>query len=81
MGILRSILTAPVLGPILGLLWLARTIEERANAELYDVDKVRGELAELELALDLKEIDLAEYEAGEEALLQRLREIQEAKNG
>jgi len=81
MSILGSILTAPVLGPIKGLLWLARTIEEQANAELYDADKVRGELAELELALDLKQIDLAEYEAREEMLLQRLREIREETNG
>jgi len=76
-----SVLTAPVLGPIQGLLWLARTIQEHANAELYDQDKIRGELAELELALDLKKIDLVEFEAREEILLQRLREIREAMNG
>ena len=81
MGILGNILAAPVLGPIQGLLWLARTIEEQANAEFYDEDKVRGELTELELALDLKQIGLAEYEAHEEVLLHRLREIREAKNG
>lgn len=81
MSIVGSVLTAPVLGPIQGLLWLARTIQEHANAELYDQDKIRGELAELELALDLKKIDLAEFEAREEMLLQRLREIREAMNG
>ncbi|MFI5016038.1 MAG: gas vesicle protein GvpG [Hyphomicrobiales bacterium] len=81
MSILRNVLAAPVLGPIQGLLWLARTIEEQANAEFYDEDKIRGELIELELALDLKQMDLAEYEAREEVLLQRLREIREAKNG
>ena len=81
MGILGSILAAPVSGPMHGLLWLARTIEERVNAELYDEDKIRGELTELELALDLKQIDIAEYEAREEALLQRLREAREMHNG
>ena len=81
MSIVGSVLTAPVLGPIQGLLWLARTIQEHANAELYDQDKIRGELAELELALDLKKIDLVEFEAREEILLQRLREIREAMNG
>ena len=81
MSIVGSVLTAPVLGPIQGLLWLARTIQEHANAELYDQDKIRGELAELELALDLKKIDLVEFEAREEILLQRLREIREATNG
>ena len=41
-GLIGHTLTAPVLGPIRGLLWLARTIEERAKAELYDEDKIRG---------------------------------------
>lgn len=81
MGILRSILSAPVLGPIEGVLWIARTIGDQANAELYDEDKIRGELTELELALDLKQIDLAEYEAREEVLLMRLREAREEQNG
>ncbi len=81
MSILAGVLTAPVLGPLRGLLWLARTIEGQANAELYGEDKIRGDLIELELALDLKQIDLAEFEAREEELLQRLREIREAKNG
>ena len=81
MSILAGVLTAPVLGPLRGLLWLARTIEGQANAELYGEDKICGDLIELELALDLKQIDLAEFEAREEELLQRLREIREAKNG
>ena len=81
MGILGNILTAPVCGPIQGLLWLARTVEEQANAVLYDKDKIRGELAELELALDLKQIGLGEYEAREEVLLRRLKDIREATNG
>ena len=81
MSILGSILTAPVSGPMRGLLWLARTIEDRVNAELYDEDKIRGELTELELALDLKQVDLAEYETREEILLRRLREAREMHNG
>ena len=36
MGLLGSTLTAPILGPIRGVLWLARMIEEQVNAELYD---------------------------------------------
>ena len=81
MGLIGNILTAPALGPISGLLWLARVIEEQITAELYDEDKIRGELTELELALDLKQIGLADYEAREEVLLRRLKEIREAKGG
>ncbi len=80
MGVLGSILTSPVLGPINGVLWLARTIEEQANAERWDESKITGALAELELDLDLGKIDLEEYEAREAKLLQQLKEIREAKN-
>ena len=79
MGILGSILASPVLGPINGVLWLARTIEDQANAERWDETKVTGGLAELELDLDLGKIDLVEYEAREADLLQQLNEIREAK--
>ncbi|MDE2135323.1 MAG: gas vesicle protein GvpG [Alphaproteobacteria bacterium] len=80
MGILGSILTSPVLGPINGVLWLARTIEEQANAERWDESKIVGGLAELELDLDLGKIGVEEFETREAALLQQLKEIQEAKN-
>lgn len=79
MSILGHILSAPLTGPLDGLLWLARTIESQAKGELYDQDKIRGALAELELRLDLGEIDIEAYEAEEEVLLQLLKEIREAE--
>jgi hypothetical protein len=80
MGILDGILMSPVLGPINGLLWLARTIEEQANAERWDEGKVVAGLQELELDLDLGKISLEEYETREAVLLQQLKEIREAKD-
>jgi len=80
MGILGSILMSPVLGPIDGVLWLARTIEEQANAERWDEGKVTAGLQELELDLDLGKITIEEYETRETVLLQQLKEIREAKN-
>ena len=79
MTILGRVLAAPVLGPLRGVLWLARTIDDQAKAELYDEDKIRGTLAELELRLDLGEIELGDFEAQEEVLLQRLKVAREAK--
>lgn len=76
---LGRILTAPVLGPLRGVLWLARMIDDQARAELYDEDKIRGDLAELELQLDLGEIELADFEAQEEVLLQRLKAAREVR--
>ncbi len=79
MNILGKVLAAPVAGPIRGILWLAQTIDGQVKKELYDEDKVRGALAELEIRLDLGEIELADYEAQEDDLLRRLREIREMK--
>ena len=79
MSILGRVLAAPVLGPLRGVLWLARTVDDQAKAELYDEDKIRGALAELELRLDLGEIELDHFEAQEEMLLQRLKVAREAK--
>ena len=80
MSLLGRILTLPVFGPIDGVLWIARTIEQQAEAEKWDEAKVVGALTELELKLDLGEIEVEDYDAREGTLLQRLKEIREAKN-
>lgn len=77
MGLLFKLLTLPVLGPIEGVAWVAKKVAEQADKELFDGDKVRGRLMELELLYDSGEISEAEYQAAEEVLLGRLRVIRE----
>jgi len=77
MGFLMKLLTLPVTGPILGVVWIAEKVAEQAERELYDEEAVRGQLMELELRYDLGEISEQEYLAAEEALLERLRVIRE----
>lgn len=72
-----DLLTFPVLGPLRGVVWLAETIQDVAETEWYDTDRIRAQLIELELAYDLGEIDAEEYLTQEDALLQRLSEAQE----
>ncbi len=79
MSILGHILTAPVAGPIRGVLWLARAIDDQVKGEIHDEDKIRAALTELEIKLDLGEIELNDYELQEEVLLRRLKEIREMK--
>jgi len=82
-GWLLKLLTLPVLGPIEGVTWIAKKVAEQADKELYDEEKVRGQLMELELKYDLREISEEEYLAAEEILLGRLRisrERQAAEN-
>jgi len=77
MGFLIKLLAFPVMGPVKGLVWIAEKIVEQAENELYNADRVRGQLMELELRLDLGEISEEEYLAAEEILLERLRIIRE----
>jgi len=77
MGFLIDLLTFPVMGPIKGVVWIAEKVAEQADMEMYDEDKVRGQLMELELRYDLEEISEEEYLAAEEALLEQLRVIRE----
>ncbi len=79
MGFLVDLLTFPVLGPIKGVIWIAEKVDEQVEKELYDEDKVRGQLMELELRLDVGEISEEEYLEAEEVLLDRLKVIRERK--
>ncbi|MCJ7620595.1 MAG: gas vesicle protein GvpG [Anaerolineae bacterium] len=77
MGFLTNLLTFPVLGPVKGVMWVAEKLSEQAEKELYDKDKLRGYLMELELRYDLGEIEEEEYLAAEEILLERLKVARE----
>ena len=77
MGFLTTLLTLPVTGPVKGLAWIGQKISEQAGKELYDPEKVQGQLMELELRYDLGEISDEEYLKAERILLERLKVIRE----
>jgi len=81
MGILHSILTAPVSGPIKGLLWLTRLIQEQAEAALYDEDGLRAALLALEHRLEAGEIGEEDYDVDERFLLERLKISRDRAHG
>ncbi len=81
MGFLRNLLTFPVSGPIHGTTFIARKILEQAENELYDPNKVKRGLMELEARYDMGEIDDDEYDRLEAELLQRLKMIQQRRMG
>lgn len=62
---------------IKGVMWIAEKILEQAEGEIYDADKIRGQLMELELMLDMGEITEEAYMKTEEVLLERLRVIRQ----
>ncbi len=79
MSLILDILTAPVLGPIRGVHWLATKVTEAAEGELLDEDRVRGELLELQMRLEMAEVSEEEYDEQESVLMERLNAIREAK--
>jgi cytochrome c-type biogenesis protein CcmI len=71
---LLSLLALPITGPAKAGWWLLHEIAAEAEAELYDANRLRKQLAELHEALDRGEIDEQAYEAAEEELLERMME-------
>ena len=79
MGLLGSIVKAPVAGPVKGFLWLIETLAEHAERELYDEGNIRRDLVKLEQQLDSGRITIEEFEAVESELLERLNHARRMK--
>jgi len=68
-----------LLAPLNGIIWLADKINEAAEAELNDDGKIKGELMQLQLKLELDEISEEDYQEREKELLARLDAIRDSK--
>lgn len=79
MGLLSEVLLFPVLGPVHGLSFILRQIQQQAEEEWLDEGKIQNQLMQLGLQYDLGEITESDYLAQETALLERLSEIREYK--
>jgi hypothetical protein len=75
MGLLTNILLFPVTGPIAGIQWTLRKVQQVAEEELTDDSVVKQELMELQMQLELGDIDDEEYVRREAELMQRLRDV------
>jgi hypothetical protein len=73
MGLIGSLLLLPA-APARGTLWVLRQALAEAEREYYDPAVIQRELAELEGRLERGEVDEAEFDRLEDALLDRLDE-------
>ena len=73
MGLFTALITLP-LAPVRGVGWVAGQLAEQAETELYDENRIMGELLQLEMAHDAGDIDSEQLTAGTDALLARLEE-------
>lgn len=83
MGLITGILTLP-LAPVRGVVWVAEKVAEQAELELYDENRIMGELAALERAKDTGELDEEDFNRYVDELLERLeigRQLQLERGG
>jgi hypothetical protein len=71
MGLFTGLLTLP-LAPVRGVVWVADQLAEEAERQLYDEDRIRSELLQLELEADDGLITDEERARREDELLERL---------
>ena len=71
MGFFTGLLTLP-LAPVRGVTWVAEQVTEEAERQLYDEDRIRAELLQLELIAEDGAIDEEEQREREEELFDRL---------
>jgi hypothetical protein len=73
MGLFGALISLP-LAPVRGVAWIAEKVQEEAERQYYDPDTIRRQLEEVAEARERGEIDDAEADALEEALVARLIE-------
>ena len=75
MGLLSKILFFPVTGPVAGIRWSLEQVQTAVETELTDDSRIKQELMELQMLIELGDIDDAEYIRREALLMQQLREV------
>ncbi len=71
-----DLLFAPIMAPVNGISWIGEKILERASTELDEKENLSKRLLALQLAFDMGEMDEADFEEQEEALLLAIQAIE-----
>jgi hypothetical protein len=75
MGLFTGLLTLP-LAPVRGAAWVAEQVLQEAERQLYDENRIRAELLQLELDAEDGKLDPEEQRRQEEELFERLATAQ-----
>jgi hypothetical protein len=78
MGLFTGLLTLP-LAPVRGVAWVAEQVADEAERQLYDEDRIRSQLLQLELEAEEGLLGDEERARREDELLQRLAVAQERR--
>lgn len=77
MGLLKHLLFWPVTGPLFLAEFALDKVQGTVRDELTDDDRIKAELLELQLQLELGDINDEQYRAREAALMRQLRDVRE----
>ena len=80
MGLFTGLLTLP-LAPVRGVVWVAGQVAEEADRQLYDEDRIRSELVQLEIEAEEGGLSEEERQRMEDDLFERLAVAQARKRG
>lgn len=75
MGLFTGLLTLP-LAPVRGVAWVAQQVADEAERQMYDEDRIRAELLQVELDAEDGKLDPEEQQRIEEELFERLAAAQ-----
>jgi len=78
---LLQLLTAPISLPLAGFRFVLGQIQDLAERELYDEDRIRDDLLLLQLRLEEGEINEAQYQLEEASIMRRLRVARAYREG
>jgi hypothetical protein len=71
---------APFLGPLQGVIWVFQQIEEWALSEMYDPEKLKAELIQLQVSYERGEMSEADYLEAATHVWKRLREASQRES-
>ena len=74
---LLRLLTLPITGPLEGITWLGKKMQEQVDTEVDGKENLSKKLLALQLALDLGEISEEDFEVQEEELLLAIQASEE----
>lgn len=68
-----------LLAPLKSVIWLGKKINEIVEKELFDEERIKEKLMELQLKFELEQMSEEDYNTKEKELLERLDAIRKAK--
>lgn len=75
MGILFDILAFPVMGPVKGVAWIAEKVDDAVGETVSNKVKIKEDLLELQMNLEMGKITEEEFNIREKELLENLNRM------